>query len=113
MYALRKVFVHSPWHYLTALVLSIAVMLFRRWSLPAEVGTAFAMYECFSVAGGVTFLVGALLTVAYFGAFKLFGYVFSPGRVGEHRKYKNYAHYCHVQEENRARQDYYFVPYYV
>ena len=50
---------------------------------------------------------------SYFGAFNLFGYVFSPGRLGEHRKYKSFAHYCQIQEENRARQAYYFVPYYV
>lgn len=113
MYSLRKFFLHSPGHYIGAALVVAAVTAFRMFMLPVGVAARFAWYDSLSVAGGVTFFVGALLTVAYFGAFNLFGYVFSPGRLGEHRKYKSFAHYCQIQEENRARQAYYFVPYYV
>ena len=135
MYTFRKFFLHSPGHYVGAAVVAAAVTVFRMLMLPEDVGvrffwndalsaaegvgfhffagTRFAWYDSLSVAGGVTFLVGALLTVSYFGAFNLFGYVFSPGRLGEYRKYKSYAHYCQIQEESRARLAYYFVPYYV
>lgn len=111
MYTLKKTFVHSPGHYVGALLLALAVFLFRRWNLPEEVGTAFALYDCLSVAGGVTFLVGALFTVTYFGAFDLFGYVF--GRSFEKKSYKSYAHYANEKQEKRSREQYYFVPYYV
>lgn len=111
MYALKKALFHSPWHYVAAVVLSIVVILFRRWNLPADIGAAFAMHECFSVAGGVTFLVGALFAVTYFGAFDLFGYVF--GRAMEKQNYKSYAHYATAKQEKRSREQYYFVPYFV
>ena len=78
MYALKKAFCHSPWHYVAAVILSVVVMLFRRANLPAEVGIGFAMYDSCSVAGGVTFLIGALLAVAYFGAFDLLINLFFP-----------------------------------
>ena len=135
MYSLKRFFLHSPGHYIGAVVVAAAVIVFRMLMLPEDVGfrlfwsddlaaagetalyffagTRFAWYDALSVAGGVTFFVGALLTVSYFGAFNLFGYVFSPGRLGEHRKYKSYAHYCQIQEESRSRLAYYFVPYYV
>ena len=113
MHTLRKFFFRSPGHYIVALILTAAVGAFRFFTLPEEVGTWFALYETFSVSGFVTFLIGALLTVAYFGAFDLFGYVFSPGRVGEQRKYKNYTEYSHKKAEKRARDGYYFVPYFV
>lgn len=135
MHALRKFFLHSPGHYIAAVVLAVAMIVFRMLMLPEDVGlrlfwsddltaagetaiyffagTRFAWYDSLSVAGGFTFLVGALLTVSFFGAFDLFGYVFSPGRVGEHRKYKSFAHYSQAKAENRAREAYYFVPYYV
>ena len=109
MYTLRKIFVHSPGHYVAAAILAAAVFLFRWMNLPEEVGTAFAVYECLSVSGGVTFLVGALFTVTYFGAFELFTYVFAKG--GGKKKYKNYAQYANEQEEKRGREAFYFVPY--
>lgn len=113
MYTFRKFFLHSPGHYVGALLIAAAVTAFRMFMLPEGVGELFAWYDSLSVAGGVTFFTGALVTVSYFGAFNLFGYVFSPGRLGEHRKYKSYAHYCQLQEESRARLPYYFIPYYV
>lgn len=113
MYALRKFFLHSPGYYVAAVILTAAVAAFRFVNLGVAAAPRFAWYDSLSVAGGVTFLVGALLTVAYFGAFDLFGYVFSPGRVGEHRKYKSFAHYTHEKQEKRSREPYHFVPFYV
>lgn len=111
MYALKKAFCHSPGHYIAAVILSLAVILFRWANIGEEVAVGFALYDCFSVAGGVTFLVGALLAVAYFGAFDLFGYVF--GRAMEKENYKSYAHYANAKAEKRGREPYYFVPYFV
>ena len=113
MYFLKKYVLHSPSHYIGAVVLAAAMTAFRFFMLPEGVATRFAWFDSLSVAGAFTFLVGALLTVAFFGAFDLFGYVFSPGRVGEHKKYKSFAHYSQVKQERRSRQPYYFVPYYV
>lgn len=113
MYRLKKFFVHSPGHYIGAAILAVAVGIFRYCTLAEGVSTRLACYEIFSVAGFVTVLIGMLLTVAYLGAFDLFGYVFSPGRTGEHRKYKSYADYCQQKAEKRAREQLFFVPYYV
>lgn len=113
MYSLKKALFQSPGHYLAALILAVAVGAFRYSTLPEGIDVRFACYEILSVSGYVTFLIGALLTVSYFGAFDLFGYVFSPGRSGEHRRYKDYVHYTQQKTEKRARGGYFFVPYYV
>jgi hypothetical protein len=113
MYNLRKIFLQSPWHYFGAAVVAIAVCVFRYFTLAEETTALLMWYEMLSVSGMVTVLLGMLLTVAYFGAFDLFGYVFSPGRTGEHKKYRNYADYTRQKEEKRARGGLYFVPYYV
>lgn len=111
MYTLKKFFLHSPGHYVASLILAVAVFLFRWYNLSETVGIGFAVYDCLSVAGGVTFLVGALFTVSYFGAFDLFAYVFA--RAFEKKHYKSYAHYANEKEEKRGRERYYFVPYLV
>ena len=113
MYTLKKFFLHSPGHYIAAVVLAALVCMFRFNNLDDLVSPQFAWYDSLSVAGYATFLVGALFTVAFFGAFDLFTYVFSPGRIGANRKFKSYAQYANHKEELRARQTYYFVPYYV
>lgn len=113
MYLLKKIFVQSPGHYIAALLLDAAVGIFRFTTLPQGIGARFLWREVLSVSGSVTLLIGGLLTVAYFGAFDLFGYVFSPGRFGENRKYKDYAQYSQKMAERRASGGYSFVPYYV
>lgn len=113
MYTLKKLLAQPPWHYVAALVLTAIVGFFRYYTLPEGIHPGFAWYETLSVAGCFTFLIGALLTVAYFGAFDLFSYVFSPGRTGDGQKYKNYADYTEKKTEKRAKNGYYFVPYYV
>lgn len=113
MYSLKKLFFQSPGHYIAALILAVAVGAFRFSTLPEGIDARFVWYEVLSVSGYVTFLIGALLTVSYLGAFDLFGYAFSPGRMGEHRKYKDFVHYSNQKAEKRARGGYFFVPYYV
>lgn len=113
MYTLKKLIFQSPGRYIAALVVAALVVAFRLYTLGPGLDLRFVCYETLSVAGGVTFLVGGLLAVAHFGAFDLFGYVFSPGRVGEVKKYKSYAHYTQVQEEKRSRNGYPFIPFFV
>jgi hypothetical protein len=113
MYFLKKLIFQFPGHYITALVLAAASGAFRYSTLPVGIDPGFAWYEALSVSGSVTVLIGALLTVSYYGAFDLFGYVFSPGRSGEHRRYKDYVHYSEQKLEKRAREGWFFVPYYV
>lgn len=113
MYALKKFFVHSPGHYIGALIFAAAVGILRFFTLPETVGVRFRWYEILSVSGFATFLVGALMTVAYFGAFDIFGYAFAPGRFQGIKKYKDYTDYSQQKAEKRAIGAYYFVPYYV
>lgn len=113
MYFLKKILFHSPVHYIIAAVLAAAVVIFRFSTLPEGVGAQFAWYDALSVAGYATFLIGALLAVAHYGAFDLFGYIFSPGRVGNVRKYKSYADYSAKKAESRARDGMIFIPYFV
>lgn len=113
MESLRKALFHSPGHYAVALVIAVAVGLFRFFNLPEGLSPWYVWYEVLSVSGYVTFLVGGLMTVSYFGAFDLFGFVFSPGHTGEHKKYKNYADYTEKKTEKRIREGYFFVPYLV
>ena len=113
MHLLNRIFVHPPKRYIAALFLNALVGVFRFVTLPKGIGSRFLWYEILSVSGSVTILIGALLTVSYFGAFDLFGYAFSPGRFGERRKYKDYAQYSQKMAEKRASGGYFFVPYYV
>lgn len=113
MYFLKKLIFSFPKQYIWASVLAAAVGAFRYSTLPENIDAGFIRYEVLSVSGYVTILIGALLMVSYLGAFDLFGYVFSPGRGTEHRKYKDYVHYSEQKMEKRSREGYFFVPYYV
>lgn len=113
MYKLKKFFFQSPGHYIGAVILTAVVAALRYFALPEGVDAGFKWYESLSVSGYVTFFVGALMMVAYWGAFDLFGYVFSPGRMGGHRKYKDYADYSSQKMAKRAKTGCYFVPYFV
>lgn len=113
MYTLKRLFFQSPGHYIAALILTVCIGAFRFTTLADGIDFHFAMYETLSVSGSVTFLIGALMTVSFLGAFDLFGFVFSSGRSREHRKYKDYVDYSQEKAEGRARGPYYFIPYYV
>lgn len=113
MHYLRKLLMHSPGHYIAALGTAAVAAVYRYWTLPAGVGVRFAAYEILSVSGMVTVLVGGLMTVAYLGAFDIFGFAFSPGRFEGKRKYKDYVDYTQQKTQKRARDGWYFVPYYL
>lgn len=113
MHFLKKIFFRFPGHYAAALIIAAVVGAFRFSTLPDGINAQFVWYEVFSVSGFVTFLIGALMTVSYFGAFDLFSFAFSSGRTGEHRKYKDYVDYSNQKAQKRAKGGYYFVPYYV
>lgn len=113
MNSLRKALFHSPGHYVVALVIAVAVGLLRFSTLPEGISPWFVCYEVLSVSGYATFLVGGLMTVSYFGAFDLFGFVFSPNGGNGRKKYQNYTDYTEKKTEDRVRDGYFFVPYYV
>lgn len=106
---LKKYFGQSLWNYLAAVLMAVATGVFRYVMLPKEIDAGFLWYEVLSVAGFMTFLIGALLMVAHFGAFDIFSYVFSPGR----RKYKDYTEYSQHKEKTRSKDGYFFMPFFV
>lgn len=125
MNALKKIFGQSIWNYVAAVVLAVAVGVFRFATLLegidselgwlktlstyglGELSPRFVWYEILSLSGMVTFLIGALLMVAHWGAFDIFGYVFSSGR----GKYRDYADYSQKKTEKRNKTGYFFVPF--
>ena len=127
MNVLKKIFGQSIWNYIAAVVLAVVMGVFRFATLLegldpelgwfktfttyvlVEIGPRFAWYEILSLSGMVTFLIGALLMVAHWGAFDMFGYVFSPGR----GKYQDYADYSQKKTEKRNKTGYFFVPFFV
>ena len=127
MNALKKIFGQSIWNYVAAMVLAVVMGVFRFATLLEgidpelgwlktlstygleELSPRFVWYEILSLSGMVTFLVGALLVVAHWGAFDMFGYVFSPGR----GKYQDYTDYSQKKTENRSKTGYIFVPFFV
>lgn len=113
MNSFRKALFHSPGHYVIALVIAVAVGLFRFSTLPEGISPWFVCYEVLSVSGYTTFLVGGLMTVSYFGAFDLFGFVFTPRGQNGKKKYQNYTDYSEKKSEERVREGYFFVPYFV
>lgn len=113
MDSLRKALLHSPGHYGVALAIAIIVGIFRYSTLAEELHIGYVCYEVLSVSGYVTFLVGGLMTVSYFGAFDLFGFVFTPRGQNGKKKYKNYTEYTEKKTESRTREGYFFVPYLV
>lgn len=127
MDALKKIFGQSIWNYVAAMVLVAAMGVFRFATLLEgvdpelgwlktlsiygleELSPRFVWYEILSLSGMATFLVGALLMVAHWGAFDIFGYVFSNGR----RKYNDYTDYSQKRTEKRNKEGYFFVPFFV
>lgn len=92
--------------------MALAVAIFRFATLPRGIDFRFVCYEMFSVSGWVVILFGGLMTVAYLGAFDIFGYAFSSARGVEKRKYKDYVQYSEAKAEKRSRGHLYFVPYF-
>ena len=113
MHSLRKALFHSPGHYAIALVIAVVVGVFRFSTLPEGLNPWYVCYEVLSVSGFATFLVGGLMTVSYFGAFDLFGFVFTPRGANGKKKYQNYTEYTEKKTEGRVREGYFFVPYLV
>ncbi len=106
---LRKYFIHSPGHYIAALVLNISFTLLVLFLKGFDWLRAYV--EAFSVAGAVSVLFGMLVFVSSAGAFNTFGYAFSYFR-GE-RRYKDFYEYTVAKEEKQARRQKVYMPYIV
>lgn len=104
---LRKYVLHSPVHYIAAVLLNslLAFLIlclkgFHQWIY---------YVDAFSVAGAVSVLFGMLSWVASAGAFTTFGYAFSTFR--SERRYRNLYEYAKAKEEKQAGQKKTFVHY--
>ena len=106
---IRKYFLHSPVHYVAALILNIFFTLLVLFLKGFDWLRAYM--EAFSVAGAISVLYGMLLWVSAAGAFTIFGYAFSYFR-GE-RGYKDYYEYTRAKEEKQARKEKIYIPYIV
>lgn len=106
---LRKYFLHSPGHYVAALVLNICFTLLVLFLKGFDWLRAYM--DAFSVAGAISFLYGMLLWVSAAGAFYTFGYAFSYFR-GE-RAHKDYYEYTNAKREKQATKEKIHVPYMV
>lgn len=106
---LRKYFLHSPGHYVAALVLNIFFTLLVLFLKGFDWLRAYV--EAFSVAGAISVLFGILFWVSLAGAFNMFGYAFAYFR-GEQR-YKDFYEYTKAKDEKYARRQKVYVPYMV
>lgn len=127
MNALKKIFGQSVWNYIAAVVLAVAAGVFRFATLLegvepelgwyqtlttvglGEMSLRLVWYEILSLSGYVTFLLGALLMVAQWGALDMFSYAFSSKR----GKYKDYTDYTQQKAEKRSKEGYLFMPFFV
>ncbi len=107
----KKLFLHSPSHYITALCFAIVIsgvyVLINGYELVAN------YINGISVGGLVTILVGGLMTTTYFGSFDGFGYSF--GKIFKRDKYSNikYSEYVEQQNIKRKEEPFTFIPFYV
>ena len=106
MSIIRRLFLHSPIHYVVAFVITAAVglaVLFSRGFDKPE----FWM-DALTAGGAVAVFFGLLLLVARLGAFDTFSYSFKKvrGRVD-----KDLYEYSEASAEKRSKQEYTFMPY--
>ena len=109
MDVLRKLFGQSVTNYVVAMVVAVAVGVFRFLMLSKEGSVVLILHETISVAGLATFLIGALLMVAQWGAFDMLSYAFTPKR----GKYKDFVEYTQRKAEKRSKEGYIFMPFFV
>lgn len=101
-----KVFKHSPWRYIVAVLISIAVavvvLIQRGFDRPEF------YFDGLSAGGALTFFLGLLMLVQYLGAFDTFGYGFGRrnGKID-----KDYFEYSQVKHEKRSKTPWTFCPF--
>ncbi len=105
----KKLFIHSPFHYLIALV--VATILFLVALFARKVYSILFIADAFAIGGGVTFLYGGLVLVNYLGAFDTIGYGFSTF-LGKKRKYEDLVDYSEKKKESRKLGNFIFMPYF-
>jgi len=104
----KKLFLHSPFRYLAAFLISFGIGL----TILIINGFDKLIYyvNAFSVGGAITFLVGLLALLSSLGAFDTFGYAFSTFRK---RRHKDLYEYTLAKNEKRSLNRFTFVPYLV
>lgn len=106
----KKLFFHSPFHYLISLgiliVYSVIYLAFRDFAV--------VLIPDAIISGGLLIMfLGLLFLCAYFGAFDTFAYAFSARRGNEKRKYDDLVDYTTSKQRERKLKDWFFMPYIV
>ena len=104
---LRKLFFHSPIHYITALVIGTALTLLRLIS--TDFSLLIHYIDALTIAGAIVFLLGMLGVVSRLGAFDTFAYSFSTFR--RQSKYRDLYDYKEKKNEKASRKELTFMPY--
>ena len=109
MKRLKQLFLQSPKQYIIAgvfnIVLALIVLILKGFRLRVN------YVDAFTISGAVTFLIGMLRLVWYFGAFYTFGYSFTNIFREPGKRFKSLYDYCEIKTEKRRKGGYVFMPF--
>ncbi len=109
MKRLKQLFLQSPKRYIAAVVfsvlLAVVVLILKGFRLRVN------YVDAFTISGAVTFLIGMLMLVWYYGAFDTFGYAFTNIFRDPGKRYKSLYDYCEIKTEKRQKGGYVFMPF--
>jgi putative flippase GtrA len=99
---LKRLFVHPAKAYIspivTCVLLVLLVLILRGFSQTIN------YVDAFTIAGAVTFLLGMLGMVWYFGAFDTFGYSFAALFRDKDKRYGSLYDYSEAKKEKRSKR---------
>lgn len=105
----KKFFFHSWKHYIIACVFALALTIFAAFS--RKIFSLLFIADSFALAGVITFLIGGLVLVGYFGGFDTLSYGISSF-IRKNKKYDDLFDYTEKKKLRRKSGDLTFMPYF-
>ncbi len=109
MKRLKQLFLQSWKRYVTAgafcVVLALIVLILKGFRHRVN------YVDALTISGAVTFLIGMLMLVWYYGAFDTFGFAFTNIFRDPGKRFKSLYDYCEIKTEKRRKGGYVFMPY--
>lgn len=107
---LRKFILHSWKHYSIACILASVLTILAIFA--RQTFSLLFIADSFAIAGIVTFLIGGLVLVSYFGGFDTLGYGLSS-LVRKNKKYEDLFDYTEKKKILRKSGNLTFMPYFI
>jgi hypothetical protein len=106
----KNLFLHSPGRYIISFVIALALALIylNLYGFSTKINYINGLF----IGGGVTFLIGGLSAVSYYGGFDIIGYGFSTIKKDGKGKYIDLFDYINKKKIERKKMNFPFIPYF-